>query len=253
MPQEQEKTHFGFQTVDSTLKEKLVGQVFSSVASRYDLMNDVMSLGIHHYWKNRMLQVLAPTPGSTLLDVAGGTGDISFRFLKKTGGAATSSRVTVCDINAAMLGEGRKRSIDRNILQGINWVCGNAEHLPAPDMSFDYYTIAFGIRNVTHIDQALREAYRVLKPGGKFVCLEFSKVHPDILAKCYDTYSFRVIPKLGKLITGDADSYQYLVESIRRFPSQDDFATMIRDAGFSQVRYENLNQGIVAIHSGWRV
>ena len=245
---QQQTTHFGFKTIDSAAKERMVGEVFSSVASNYDVMNDVMSAGVHHAWKDRMIKTLAPSAGTKLLDVAGGTGDIAFRFLK----AADKSNVTVCDINADMLGEGRKRSIDKNRLNGIEWVCGNAESLPVPDMSYDYYTIAFGIRNVTHINKALEEAYRVLKPGGKFVCLEFSHVTNALLAKFYEAYSFKVIPTMGKWITGDAESYQYLVESIQKFPKQEDFAKMIREAGFSQVRYKNLTGGVVAIHSGWR-
>lgn len=245
---DQEKTHFGFETIDASTKAQRVGEVFSSVARRYDLMNDVMSVGIHHAWKNRMLDILAPVPGKLLLDVAGGTGDIAFRYKKKTG-----SKVTVCDLNQAMLTEGKHRSVDLNLWQGIEWVCGNAETLPFPDQSFDYYTIAFGIRNVTHIDKALGEAYRVLKPGGKFVCLEFSKVTHPALAKIYDLYSFKIIPHLGKVLAGDSASYQYLVESIRQFPTQESFADMIKQAGFSQVRYENLTGGIVAVHSGWRV
>jgi ubiquinone/menaquinone biosynthesis methyltransferase len=244
---DQGKTHFGFETIDASTKAQRVGEVFSSVARRYDLMNDVMSAGIHHVWKNRMLDILAPTLGHHLLDVAGGTGDITFRYKKKTGGL-----VTVCDLNQAMLTEGKRRSVDMNMWQGIEWVCGNAESLPFPDQSFDYYTIAFGIRNVTHIDKALAEAYRVLKPGGKFVCLEFSKVTNPVLAKVYDLYSFKIIPHLGKLLANDSASYQYLVESIRQFPPQEKFAEMIRKAGFSQVQYENLTGGIVAIHSGWR-
>lgn len=245
---DQEKTHFGFETIDAASKARRVGEVFSSVARRYDLMNDVMSLGIHHVWKNRMLEILSPTPGRHLLDVAGGTGDIAFRFQKQTGG-----KVTICDINNAMLEEGKRRSIDANCWQGLEWVCGDAEHLPFPDQSFDYYTIAFGIRNVTHIDAALREAHRVLKPGGKFACLEFSKVTNPALAKIYDLYSFKIIPHLGKLIAGDSASYQYLVESIRQFPAQEQFAAMIKEAGFSQVQYKNLSSGVVAVHWGWRV
>ncbi len=249
MPTEQEHTHFGFETIDASTKEKRVGEVFSSVASRYDLMNDVMSAGIHHAWKDTLIDVVAPSANTKLLDVAGGTGDIAFRFLKRTPGA----QVTVCDINADMLGEGRKRSIDKNMLHGLEWVCGNAESLPVPDMSYDYYTIAFGIRNVTHIDRALKEAYRVLKPGGKFACLEFSKVDNSLLSMIYDWYSFKAIPWIGSKVTGDAGAYQYLVESIRQFPSQERFAEMIREAGFSQVSYRNLTQGVVAIHTGWRV
>lgn len=241
-------THFGFETIDASTKEKRVGEVFSSVAGRYDLMNDLMSGGIHHAWKDTLIDIIAPSANTRLLDVAGGTGDIAFRFLKRVEGG----HVTVCDINADMLGEGRKRSIDKNMLHKLEWVCGNAESLPVPDMSFDYYTIAFGIRNVTHIDQALKEAYRVLKPGGKFTCLEFSKVDNKIFSMVYDWYSFKAIPWIGSKVTGDAGAYQYLVESIRQFPTQERFASMIRDAGFSHVQYTNLSKGVVAIHSGWR-
>lgn len=243
----QETTHFGFKTVASNEKASLVRGVFSSVASRYDIMNDLMSLGIHHIWKNRMVELL-PTQGS-LLDVAGGTGDIACRYLKKS----PSSPVVICDINQAMLENGRNKVINKNILHGIEWVCGNAETLPFPDMSFDAYTIAFGIRNVTHIDKALTEAYRVLKPGGRFICLEFSHVKNPILGNIYAQYSFNVIPLIGKLVAGDAGSYQYLVESIRQFPPQDHFATMIENAGFTRVRYENLTGGITALHSGWKL
>jgi demethylmenaquinone methyltransferase/2-methoxy-6-polyprenyl-1,4-benzoquinol methylase len=244
-----ETTHFGFQQVAEAEKESRVKGVFSKVASRYDVMNDAMSLGVHRLWKDEMLRMLAPKAGAHMLDVAGGTGDIAFRFLKKCEGGT----VTVCDINPQMLEEGRKNALNRGITHSIDWQCGNAESLPFEDNSFDYYTIAFGIRNVTHIDKALAEAHRVLKPGGRFLCLEFSKVTQPVLAKCYDLYSFHVIPKLGGLIAGDADSYQYLVESIRKFPNQEHFKQMITDAGFSNTKYRNLTFGTVALHSGWKV
>lgn len=239
-------THFGYKTVDENVKASLVRGVFSSVAGRYDIMNDLMSGGIHHLWKDKMV---AQLPKGALLDVAGGTGDIAFRYHTRF----PDRPVTVCDINQAMLLKGRDRAIDQNVLHGVEWVCGDAEALPFPSMSFDCYTIAFGIRNVTHIDRALSEAYRVLKPGGKFMCLEFSHVTNPWLAGFYEHYSFHVIPRIGKLVTGDADSYQYLVESIRQFPRQDDFATMIKAAGFSRVSYQNLTAGVTAIHSGWRL
>ena len=242
-------THFGYQDVPVHEKETLVGKVFSQVAPHYDLMNDCMSGGLHRLWKHALIRMLAPAPGSQLLDVAGGTGDIAFRFLK----AAPSAQVTVCDINPAMLQEGQKNAFDRGVVKGIEWVCGNAECLPLPSATYDYYTIAFGIRNVTQIDRALEEAHRVLKPGGRFLCLEFSQVQSPLLAKLYDAYSFHVIPALGKYIAQDEASYRYLVESIRMFPRQDDFAGMIRAAGFEQVRYTNMTQGVVAIHSGWKI
>lgn len=240
-------THFGFKTVDTQVKASLVRGVFSSVASNYDIMNDLMSGGVHHLWKNTLVGMLPA--GGKLLDVAGGTGDISFRYHKKS----PNSPIIICDINHAMLSTGRDRAIDRNLLTNIDWVCGDAETLPFPSMSFDYYTIAFGIRNVTHIDRALKEAYRVLKPGGRFLCLEFSHVTNPVLAACYAQYSFHVIPAIGKLVANDRDSYQYLVESIRQFPQQDVFASMIEEAGFSKVSYTNLTWGVTAIHSGWRV
>lgn len=242
-----QNTHFGFQTVPEAEKSTLVRGVFSSVAARYDMMNDFMSMGVHHLWKDAMVNML-PSSGR-LLDVAGGTGDIAQRFLKKT---QHKQPVTVCDINQSMLGAGRDRAIDRNQLAGIEWVCGDAEALPFEDKTFDAYSIAFGIRNVTHVDKALSEAYRVLKPGGKLVVLEFSQVKNAMLAKLYEQYSFHVIPKIGKLVTGDEAAYQYLVESIRKFPDQETFAAMIAQAGFSKASYRNMSGGVVALHSGWR-
>lgn len=247
---------FGFQEVDPTVKPGLVRGVFDSVASRYDLMNDLMSGGVHRLWKRSMIEWLHPRPGQHLIDVAGGTGDIAFRFLERAATKAAPTdptRVSVVDLTPAMLAVGRDRAIDRGCLRGIDWVAGDAEALPIADMTADSYTIAFGLRNVTHIDRALAEARRVLKPGGRFLCLEFSRVVVPLLDQLYDTYSFRVLPVLGAVVARDRPSYQYLVESIRRFPPQDDLAGMIAAAGFGVVRYRNLSGGIAALHSGWRV
>jgi demethylmenaquinone methyltransferase / 2-methoxy-6-polyprenyl-1,4-benzoquinol methylase len=250
-------THFGFQDVEEAEKQSLVRGVFDSVAEKYDIMNDVMSGGLHRLWKNDFISDLRPTPNMHLLDVAGGTGDIAFRFLKAAGGRTSDgdspAKVTICDINHNMLKAGRNRALDQGIFDPIDWVTGNAEMLPMPDRSVDAYTIAFGIRNVTHIDVALKEAYRVLKPGGRFMCLEFSKVDLPLLKQIYDVYSFKIIPHFGEMVTGDKDSYQYLVESIRKFPSQEKFKKMIEEAGFKKTSYRNLSGGIVAIHSGWRI
>lgn len=239
------QTHFGFQTIDAEEKQQRVRGVFDSVASRYDLMNDFMSAGLHRLWKREMVAALAPRAGQRILDVAGGTGDIAFRIRK-----AADAHVTICDINEAMLNEGKNRAIDANMREGLEWVVGNAESLPFPDAHFDAYTIAFGIRNVTHIEQALAEAHRVLKIGGRFLCLEFSHVPNEMLAKMYDLYSFNVIPWVGERITQDRAAYQYLVESIRRFPDQERFAKMIKNAGFGNVTYRNMTGGVVALHSG---
>lgn len=239
------KTHFGYQEVPEEEKSTLVRGVFDRVAPRYDIMNDLMSGGLHRLWKNAMVSWLAPRDGMRILDVAGGTGDIAFRMLKRA-----KCDVTVCDINQQMLDEGRNRALDKNILHNIEWLCGNAEALPLPDLSFDAYTIAFGIRNVTHIDRALAEAHRVLKPGGRFLCLEFSHLAHDWLQKVYDMYSFHVIPRIGEMVTGSGEPYQYLVESIRKFPHQEGFAALMREAGFANVQYRNLTRGVVAIHSG---
>jgi len=243
------ETHFGFRTVPEAQKAGMVHEVFSSVASRYDLMNDLMSGGVHRLWKDAMIDWLAPRPGMRLLDVAGGTGDISFRFLKRLKG---DGHATVCDMTQAMLDEGARRA-ERDDIQNIDWVCGDAMKLPFEDRSFDACTIAFGIRNVTRIEHVLAEAYRVLRPGGRFLCLEFSQVPNRLLQWVYDRYSFNVIPPMGQAVTGDRDSYQYLVESIRKFPDQETFAAMIRAAGFGQVKYRNLSMGVAALHSGWRL
>ena len=248
-----ETTHFGFRDVPLGDKQTLVNDVFRSVASRYDLMNDLMSAGLHRVWKDIMINTLDPPRGDrpfALLDVAGGTGDIAFRAAKAAG---HGFHATVCDINGEMLSVGRERAEKRHLENQVSFVEGNAEALAFPDRSFDAYTIAFGIRNVPRIDLALREAYRVLRPGSRFLCLEFSTVEVPGLDRLYDLFSFKVIPPLGRLVTGDADSYQYLVESIRKFPKPNVFADMIREAGFSRVSWQILSGGIVALHSGWRL
>jgi len=243
------ETHFGFRTVPEADKAGMVHGVFSSVASRYDLMNDLMSGGVHRLWKEAMIDWLAPRPGMRLLDVAGGTGDIAFRFLNRL---KRDGHATVCDMTSAMLDEGARRA-GKDKIENIDWVCGDAMALPFEDRSHDAYTIAFGIRNVTRIEDALAQAYRVLKPGGRFLCLEFSHATNPGLQWLYDRYSFNVIPPIGQAVTGDRDSYHYLVESIRKFPDQEQFAAMIRDAGFGQVKYRNLTMGVAALHSGWRL
>jgi len=247
------QTHFGFQTVGEEQKKDKVLSVFHNVADTYDLMNDVMSAGIHRVWKDFLMKKLDPGSSTELLDVAGGTGDIAFRFLEHVGRTEHKARVVVCDINKSMLEVGEARAKVQGYNSGVSWVEGDAQALPFPDNSFDCYTIAFGIRNVVRVEQALAEAYRVLRPGGRFLCLEFSKVHTPGLDALYDFYSFQVIPPMGKVIAGDWDSYQYLVESIRQFPDQDTFAMMIRDANFKFVEYENLSFGVAAIHSGFKL
>src|SRR6478752_1163712 len=253
MDRPDQTTHFGFRDVPLGDKQTLVNEVFHSVASRYDLMNDLMSIGLHRVWKDIMITTLNPPKSDApfaLLDVAGGTGDIAFRAAKAAGSGFSA---TVCDINGDMLEVGRNRAAAQHLDQQVSFVEGNAEALALPDRSFDAYTIAFGIRNVPRIDAALREAFRVLKPGGRLLCLEFSTVDVLGLDKIYDLFSFKVIPPLGRAVTGDADSYQYLVESIRKFPKPNAFADMIRDAGFARVTWQALSGGIVALHSGWRL
>jgi demethylmenaquinone methyltransferase / 2-methoxy-6-polyprenyl-1,4-benzoquinol methylase len=244
---------FGFRQVPEGAKQGLVNEVFSKAASRYDQMNDLMSSGLHRLWKDDMITMLNPPKTDrsfNVLDVAGGTGDIAFRILDAGG---TGTRVTVADISPEMVSEGQKRGVTENRLSRCSFTVGNAESLAFPDQSFDAYTIAFGIRNVTHIDKALAEAYRVLKPGGRFMCLEFSHMDVPLAQQIYDAYSFTVIPAVGKVVTGDGQPYRYLVESIRTFPKQDVFAEMMRSVGFSKVTYRNLTGGVVAIHSGWRI
>jgi demethylmenaquinone methyltransferase / 2-methoxy-6-polyprenyl-1,4-benzoquinol methylase len=253
MDRPDQTTHFGFRDVPLGDKQALVNDVFHSVASRYDLMNDLMSMGLHRAWKDLMINALNPPRGDkpfALLDVAGGTGDIAFRAAKAAG---PGFRATVCDINSDMLGVGRERAAARHLDDRVSFVEGNAEALAFPNGAFDAYTIAFGIRNVPRIDLALGEAFRVLKPGSRFLCLEFSTVDMPGLDRAYDLFSFKVIPPLGRAVTGDAESYRYLVESIRKFPKPNAFADMIRAAGFSRVSWQNLSGGIVALHSGWRL
>jgi len=245
---------FGYRDVPADEKAGMVREVFASVAPRYDLMNDLMSAGVHRLWKNTLVDVLHPRPGERFLDVAGGTGDVAFRIARRQAAkGAARPDVTICDINPAMLEVGRDRAVDRGLVQGLTWSTGDAEALPFPDRSFDGYTIAFGLRNVTHIDKALAEAWRVLKPGGRFYCLEFSKVSSAPVARLYDTYSERALPFLGRVVARDAESYRYLHESIRRFPSQRELAERMRRAGFAAVAWRNMTLGVVALHSGWRI
>ena len=242
-------THFGFETVREEEKAGKVQGVFSSVASKYDIMNDVMSVGIHRIWKDAMMDWLAPRPGQRLLDVAGGTGDISFRFLKRAG----QGHSTVLDITESMLVEGRKRAEAERMSDSLDWVVGDAMALPFEDNTFDVYTISFGIRNVTRPQEALNEAFRVLRPGGRLMVLEFSQLPNPMMQAAYDAYSFNVIPKMGKLIANDSESYQYLVESIRNFPDQETFLSMVKAAGFENAKFRNMTLGVAALHSGWKL
>lgn len=242
-------THFGYQDVPESQKAGMVHGVFTNVASKYDVMNDVMSAGIHRVWKDAMMDWLAPRAGQRLLDVAGGTGDVAFRFLARAGDADA----VVLDMTESMLIEGRKRAEAEALSAKLDWIVGDAMALPFEDNSFDVYTISFGIRNVTRIPDALSEAYRVLRPGGRLMVLEFSQLPNPMMQKAYDLYSFNVIPRMGQLIAGDSDSYQYLVESIRQFPDQELFASMIREAGFDNVSYRNMTFGVAALHSGWKI
>eukprot|EP00943_MAST-04B_sp_MAST-4B-sp1_P003316 g3316.t1 len=276
-------THFGFRDVDKNKKEDLVRDVFDSVADNYDVMNDLMSGTLHRYWKDEFVNTLHPLPNMQIIDVAGGTGDIAFRMhdmirkkarreiIEKRGGdsdggktwgnndnksnKSSGDKIIVCDINTEMLRVGESRAIKRgyDVTNNLNFVEGNAEKLPFDDNTFDAYTIAFGIRNVTNVDNALSEANRVLKPGGRFLCLEFSRVESDILRQLYDAYSFNVIPTVGEMVTKDRDSYQYLVESIRKFPDQQKFENMIKHAGFKFVTHRNFTNGVVAMHSGFKL
>ncbi|XP_073158765.1 2-methoxy-6-polyprenyl-1,4-benzoquinol methylase, mitochondrial isoform X1 [Henckelia pumila] len=257
-------TSFGYKEVKEEEKSRLVGNVFTSVATNYDLMNDLMSGGMHRLWKEKLVSILNPFPGMKHLDVAGGTGDVAFRILESINDVGRralrdqddnvpeETQIFVCDINSNMLTVGKKRAQERGFGEdkSLVWVEGDAEELKFEDNSMDGYTIAFGIRNVTHIEKALAEAFRVLKRGGRFLCLELSHVELPIFKELYDFYSFSVIPVIGELVAGDRESYQYLVESVRRFPTQEKFGSMIAEAGFQNVEYENLVGGVVAIHSG---
>ncbi len=248
-----QETHFGYRDVPLEDKQGLVDDVFHSVAKRYDLMNDLMSGGLHRPWKNALVTAVNPPKSDRefrLLDLAGGTGDVAFR-VAEAGGFGT--HVTVCDINAEMLAVGRERAEKRGLDGQVTFEQGNAEELPYPDQSFDCVTIAFGIRNVPRIDKALKEAHRVLKFGGRFLCLEFSSVDVPGLDKLYELYSFQVIPRVGERVTGDREAYQYLVESIRKFPKPKAFAAMIEAAGFRRVSYTPMTGGVVAMHSGWKL
>jgi demethylmenaquinone methyltransferase / 2-methoxy-6-polyprenyl-1,4-benzoquinol methylase len=245
-------THFGARRVPLGDKQALVDDVFRSVARRYDLMNDLMSFGLHRAWKDALVTAIDPPRQGPFahLDIAGGTGDVALR-VRAAGGEQT--RVTVCDINPDMLAIGRDRAAAKGLGDALTFIEANAEALPFPDRSFDAASIAFGIRNVTRIETALAEAFRVLKIGGKFLCLEFSAVDVPGLDRLYDLYSFNVIPALGRVVAGDAESYRYLVESIRRFPNPQAFAAMLRAAGFGRVTHKTMSGGIVALHSGWRL
>jgi demethylmenaquinone methyltransferase/2-methoxy-6-polyprenyl-1,4-benzoquinol methylase len=243
------ETHFGFETINEKEKAGRVQGVFNSVASKYDVMNDVMSLGVHRIWKDMMMDWLAPRSDQKLLDVAGGTGDIAFRFLKRSG----FGHATVLDLTSSMLTEGQNRAEAEQMVNQIDWVVGDAMHLPFEDNVFDVYTISFGIRNVTRPQEALEEAYRVLKPGGRIMVLEFSQIPVPLGQWFYDRYSFNFIPKMGEIITNDRHSYQYLVESIRKFPDQETFLRMIKSAGFENAKYRNLSLGIACLHSGWKI
>jgi demethylmenaquinone methyltransferase / 2-methoxy-6-polyprenyl-1,4-benzoquinol methylase len=245
-------THFGFETVRTAEKQGRVDEVFHSVAKKYDVMNDVMSAGLHRLWKDALVAQLRPAPHRPFrhLDVAGGTGDVAFRILDAAGDKA---HVTVLDINGSMLGVGAERAQMRKLPGKIDFVEASAEALPYPDKTFDGYTIAFGIRNVPRIPLALSEAYRALKTGGRFLCLEFAPIDTPVLDRIYDAYSFNLIPAFGKAITGDSESYRYLVESIRQFPKPEAFASMIARAGFRRVTHRALSGGVVNIHSGWKL
>lgn len=245
-------TSYGFRDVAEGEKQPLVNEVFHKVAKRYDIMNDVMSAGLHRVWKDALVAALNPRKSEDykVLDVAGGTGDIAFRIVEASNRQA---QATVLDINGSMLGVGAERAEKKGLTPNLTFVEANAEDLPFESGSFDAYTIAFGIRNVPRIDVALSEAFRVLKRGGRLLVLEFSDVDMPLLDKIYDQWSFKAIPRFGKMITGDAEPYQYLVESIRKFPNQRDFATMIRNSGFSRVTHTNFTGGIAALHSGWKI
>ena len=244
----EKNTHFGYTEVTEDKKTSMVRDVFSSVASHYDLMNDLMSVGIHRLWKMDLIRAISPVIGCNIVDVGGGTGDISLGILKKK-----KCQVTVCDINEKMVYAGRDKAINKGVLNAPEWICSDAAALPFRECYADVYVTAFCLRNVTRLEDVLIEARRILKPGGHFLCLEFSKVNLGLLDALYGLYSFQVLPFLGQIIAGDREAYQYLVESIRRFPNQETFSEMIFKAGLDQVSYRNLSGGIAAIHSAWRI
>ncbi len=242
-------THFGYQTVDKGEKESKVAGVFHSVAAQYDVMNDLMSFGIHRLWKRFTIDASGVRPGNKVLDLAGGTGDLTAKFSKLVG---REGKVILADINSSMLNVGRDKLRDKGLVQNIEYVQANAQYLPFEDNTFDVITIAFGLRNVTDKDMALRSMYRVLKPGGRLLVLEFSKPEHDIINKVYDFYSFNILPKIGDIVAKDGESYQYLAESIRMHPDQETLKSMMDDAGFEQTSYKNLTDGVVALHKGYK-
>ena len=250
--QEEKYTHFGFKKVLFANKSKLVESVFSAVSEKYDLMNDLMSVGLHRVWKREFLKFLSDRSAS-LLDLAGGSGDIAYHYLTRPRKEGKSPYIALCDINVDMLNVARARLIDQGLPSGIDLIAGDAMNIPCPDNSFDYVTIVFGIRNVSDIEKVIQESYRILKPGGKFICMEFSHVEKAIFSKIYDFYSFNIIPKLGKFITGNEDAYQYLVESIRQFPKKEEFLNMLDYNAFKATGYKTLTSGVVAIHYGYKL
>jgi demethylmenaquinone methyltransferase/2-methoxy-6-polyprenyl-1,4-benzoquinol methylase len=248
-----ESEWFGFRRVRPEDKTGLVGRVFSSVAGNYDIMNDLMSGGLHRLWKDTLVRRMKPKPGMAMLDVAGGTGDIALRLYKNIRAQNSQPNIIVCDINSAMLAKGKAKALNQGILSGLTWITGNAESLPFPDRSMDMYSIAFGLRNVTHIDQALREAARVLKPGGRFFCMEFSPGVSPSLKPFYEAYCINVLPLLGEFIAKDRDAYQYLAESILKFPTQEKLTQRMEKAGLNNAKWTNLTGGIAVIHDAWRL
>lgn len=241
---------FGFTKVTPEERTLKVQGVFNNVAAKYDLMNDLMSLGIHRYWKNDLISQLPVKPHQRIIDVAGGTGDIVFKILESY--PHLNLNLTVCDLTPNMIEVGRDRAINKGLVHNIDWICGNAESLPIPDNTYDIYTISFGLRNVTNLEIALQEAFRVLKPGGQFFCLEFSKVQLPLLEKLYEGYSFNILPILGEYVANDRDSYQYLVESIRKFPAQEELCLLLKNAGFHEARWQNFMAGVSSIHRGMK-
>lgn len=250
--QDNESTKFGFKTVNAAVRQSLVNDIFSNIAAKYDLMNDIMSFGVHRLWKDRFCTQI-DNLNSKILDCAAGSGDIAFRIINRARARSKTPRIVMCDVNQDMLNIASDQAINRNLFEYIEIVCANAEELPFDDDSFDCYVIAFGIRNVQNQNKALKEAIRVLKPGGKFLCLEFSKVQSDVLQAVYNFYSFNVIPTIGNIVTGNSNAYRYLVESINMFPDQEAFKSMICDAGFINVSYQNLSHGIAAVHSAYKL